>query len=428
MDTGPVLFVGRSEPDVLDRFCVIAGELADRGVSDVRLLANGQDSVMMYLDVNSWVSGCRENTQAVPRLGSGSGPAADGRNIAARSRRLSRWHHGAWTSLIRKLEEVEPQLMIIDAGMQDFIEAAMFRKIPFVLATSQPVGSLFGYPLPHSADVPSVTAPRAPRHGIRRRHRARMSRYGDAAAAVFGFSHLDLERTLPAAGRLHALGPVLMPPPRRSGELNEGLTRWLNEHESVVYVELDDARPSCQQLFALFVAFAQLARPHHVLWRLPDEQREVLPPRYAWPDHVRIERSETHSGEVLDHPNVRVLVTLGHWHSLQRGAYHGKPLLVLPWQRDSGQLATNGVHISTGLAVDGISVLSAADVLTPLSTLLTDNRFSEHAATWGKRLRQAGGARSAADLILKVLAGLPGQHASYDSYEGTARCNIRATE
>jgi polyene glycosyltransferase len=91
---------------------------------------------------------------------------------------------------------------------------------------------------------------------------------------------------------------------------NDELSRWLDSHPSVIYVGLGTlVRLSDIQITALIAAFKRLGSNHQILWKLPDSQQALLPPRELLPTNLRIEHWIPSQLGVLAHPNVRVFLT-----------------------------------------------------------------------------------------------------------------------
>jgi hypothetical protein len=317
--------------------------------------------------------------------GAGPAPAAEHQEIAAELTRRAVAEVGFVTSgrLRAELDLLRPHLMVVDAGFRPAVEAAVERAVPFILTT----------PLPSSA----VPARRPARRRVGRRFRAPAWSHGDAATAVFGFSVPGLEDG--ASRDVHMLGPMV---PAAAPGLSCSLEEWLYDHETIVYVAGDETTLTCRRLCALFAAFARLAPPHHVLWSLPAAQRELLPPRQAWPDHVRVEDPATLATGVLPHPHVRACVSGGR--RFHESLYFETPVLILPAGAESAEFAARAVTSGTGLAAGDFA---ADQVLGALARLLSDRRFQDQAVHWGRLLRQAGGVTRAADLIADRLGADP---------------------
>ncbi len=154
---------------------------------------------------------------------------------------------------------------------------------------------------------------------------------------------------------------------------------------------------------ALISAFKRLGPNHHILWKLPDSQRALLPPRELLPTNLRIEDWIPSQLSVLAHPNVRVFLTHGGGNGFHEGIYFGKPLLVMPFWLDCFDFAVRAIDSGVGLALDRPPSFTAHEVAVKLRRLLAESSFHERAQHWGEQLRKAGGVSRAADLILTML-------------------------
>jgi UDP-glucoronosyl and UDP-glucosyl transferase len=110
------------------------------------------------------------------------------------------------------------------------------------------------------------------------------------------------------------------------------LQLWLRLRRAVIYVGLGTlVQLSQPQLTTLVDAFKRLRPNPHILWKLPDSQRALLPAGEILPSNVRIEHWIPSQLSVLAHPNMRVFVTHGGGNGFHEGIYFGKPLLVMPF-------------------------------------------------------------------------------------------------
>src|SRR4029077_15385716 len=132
------------------------------------------------------------------------------------------------------------------------------------------------------------------------------ARYSNAATAIFCYSVFGLEYPFPVPRHLHLLGAMVPSNLPATQDTNDELSRWLDSHPSVIYVGLGTlVRLSHIQMTALISAFKRLGPNHHILWKLPDSQRALLPPRELLPTNLRIEHWIPSQLGVLAHPNVR---------------------------------------------------------------------------------------------------------------------------
>ncbi|MFD2762743.1 glycosyltransferase [Micromonospora eburnea] len=346
--------------------------------------------------------------------------------------------HYPW--LLDLIDKLDPGLMVIDALHMPALDAAMTRRVPFVLSVPFPVSMLYLRRLPWSYPTPTSGLPRRMRPAqlaanVAFRLRLQLAlltrtnllgsawyrrslgianpfgdleRYSAAAAAVFGYSVFGIEYPFSAPDHLHMLGTAVE---REAPGASTGsdLASWLDEHPSVVYVGLGTlAVLSRDQVTALATALADLGPRHRVLWKLPAAQRALLPG--PPPAHVRLEEWLPSQSEVLAHPHVRVFVTHGGANGFHEGIHFGKPLLVMPFWLDCYDLAARGVDAGVGLAVDRPPHFGADEITAKLRRLLSDDTFARRSRYWGEQLRQAGGARRAADLIVELAGGAAAAH------------------
>jgi UDP:flavonoid glycosyltransferase YjiC (YdhE family) len=231
-----------------------------------------------------------------------------------------------------------------------------------------------------------------------------LARYSDAATAIFCYSIFGLEYPFPVPRHLHFLGAMVPSPAPATQDCKNDVSRWLDGHRSVIYVCLGTlAQLSEVQIITLITAFKRLTSSHHILWKLPDAQQALLPPRDLLPTNIRIEHWIPSQLGVLAHPNVRVFLTHGGGNGFHEGIYFGKPLLVMPFWLDCFDFAVRAVDSGVGLALDRPPAFTADEVAMKLERLLNVSRFHERAGYWGEQLRKAGGVHRAADLVWTML-------------------------
>jgi polyene glycosyltransferase len=338
--------------------------------------------------------------------------------------------------ILAHIDHVQPRLMVIDISTISALDAAMTRRIPFVLSVPSTPSALFierlpwfypmvGSGLPRQMNAAQqlanlwyrlrlqcVMMTRFPFFSFAGRRMAMgianpfgsLARYSDAATAIFCYSVFGLEYPFPAPRHLHLLGAMVPSESPATRGSEDELSRWLDNHPSVIYVGLGTlVRLSRVQITALITAFKRLGPNHHILWKLPNSQQTLLPPGELLPTNMRIEHWIPSQLDVLAHPNVRVFLTHGGGNGFHEGIYFGKPLFVMPFWLDCFDFAIRAVDSRVGLALDRPPAFTADEVAMKLERLLTDSRFSEHAQYWGEQLRKAGGVSRAADLILNML-------------------------
>ncbi|MCQ0003425.1 glycosyltransferase [Actinomadura madurae] len=341
------------------------------------------------------------------------------------------------------IDRVRPALMVIDSSTIWALDAAMTRGVPYIVNSPMSVGYLYGdrlpawsYPRPFSALPRTMTfrqklanlgfgiaqtgyflRPRVLRENFRtvvERKRIGMAnpagllwRYADNARLVIGHSLFGIEHPFPKApGNLCMLGP-LMPRERLAGPSGESLAAWLDQHDTIVYIGLGTTgRPPRDQVAQIVDGVRRLGPGVHALWSLSDALRDRLPDDL--PANLRLE-SWVPQTAVLAHPHVRVFVSHGS-NGGHHGLYHGKPLLCLPntWEVRDG--AMRFVESGTALVVDDPRRPSGAEIAAKVRRLLDEPRFRRRAGEWAARFRDAGGTRTAADLIEEHHAAVTGGH------------------
>jgi polyene glycosyltransferase len=436
----PVLFASAAHPGQANPLLAIAGELSRRDVPDlwfaseevarkqvaevstgsqVSFLTSGE--TRLYADDSRYAAMTRG-----PRT-------TDGLVALVRLIRHPDVVAEQYPWMLAQVDAVRPRLMVIDALHFPALDAAMTRRVPFLLSVPFPVSGLFGARLPWRYPAPTSGLPyrMSPRQQLanvlfRLRLQAAMltrtdlvrsvrqrralgianvagdpARYASAAAAVLGYSVFGLEYPFAAPPHLRMLGPVL-PPAHTGTDGASDLPAWLDRHESVVYVGLGTmATLSRDQLSALAQALSTLSPDHRVLWKLPAAQQALLD--HPLPAHVRVQEWVPSQVEVLAHPHVRVFVTHGGANGLHEGIYFGKALLVMPLWMDCYDLAVRAVDAGVGLALDHPPLIAAHEVASKLRRLLSDDTFRTRSQHWGEQLRAAGGLGRAADVILEHL-------------------------
>ncbi|MCP2170264.1 glycosyltransferase [Goodfellowiella coeruleoviolacea] len=340
--------------------------------------------------------------------------------------------------VLEAVDEIRPALMVIDGNFPPAIDAAMTREVPYVLNAAMPVSFLYTRNLPWRFPSPMSGLPRrmspaqlganvlfrlfqhtvflSPKllpkaMEVTRRRRASgienvavtPARYADGAVAVIGNSVFGVEYTFPGVPShvkmLGAMVPTGEPDRARHGDL----FTWLDRHESVVYIGLGTiTRLAAHHVAALLDVVRELGPEHHVLWSMSTDQQRLLPAEL--PANLRVE-SWVPQPAVLAHTNVRVSVAHGGAGGANQGIYFGTPMLMVPFGWDNRDIAVRVVDSGAGLMIQDGWRLNADEIVGKLRRLLTENSFQERATHWSDRMRAAGGADAAADLILSHLPG-----------------------
>jgi polyene glycosyltransferase len=230
----------------------------------------------------------------------------------------------------------------------------------------------------------------------------------DAAHAILGCTVFGLEYPFPKApDHLSMLGAMI---PSELGDTpaDDELSRWLAEHDSVVYIGFGTImRPTRGHVQAILDVSARLAPTHHVLWKLPRKQHDLLPPRSELPANLRIEEWVPSQLRVLAHPHVRAFFNHGGGNAVHEGLYFGKPLLIMPFWLDCYDYAVRAVDSGAALTVDNTDHPDPAEIAEKLVRLLTEDGFRTRARYWADRQRAAGGVSAAVDIIVAALDKKP---------------------
>ncbi|MFE7608461.1 glycosyltransferase [Streptomyces celluloflavus] len=451
----PILFVSYAESGLLNPLLVLAGELSRRGVEDLWFATDENRRA----DIKALNAGTPVEFASlggtVSEMSAVTWDDETYREVTQRSRfkahRAVIRHSFAPRSRVEKyralaavVAEVRPALMVIESMCQFGYELAITEGIPFVLGvpfvpsnvlTSHvPFAKSYtppGFPVPHSGlpgdmnfaqrmtnqlfkwrTMGMFTAPAMRKKvaedvavrtelGIAPEARGMMARI-DAAEMVLCYSVPELDYPFPVPGSMRLVGPMVPPLPQSPDD--DGLSEWLDDQDSVIYMGFGTiTRLTREQVAALIEVTRRLADRHQVLWKLPTEQQELLPPRETLPGNLRIESWVPSQLDVLGHPSVKVFFTHAGGNGFHEGLYFGKPLVVRPLWVDCDDQAVRGQDFGVSLTLDRPETLDADDVTDKLTRVLDDPAFRERAEHFAALLRAAGGRSTAADLLL----GLP---------------------
>jgi polyene glycosyltransferase len=442
---GPILFACTGHAGQINSLLLIAGELSRRRVSGLWFAAADErrtniDGAINCSPIHAISYGTHDLIEGLFKDPAFYAAFANHRPMTAKStltivRRLldPAKLTAEYQQMLAHIDRVQPRLMVIDGTTLGAIDAAMKRRIPFVLSVPSGLSTLFesqlpwDYPASGSGLPGNMSAAQKlanlwyrskllsgvlaqfgfsllinPRKAMAAGHPiGRVDRYINNATAIFCYSVFGLEYPFPAPKNLLMLGTMVPDLWIKRDDSNE-LLQWLDRHPSVIYVGLGTlVQLSKEQIAALVNAFERLGPDHSILWKLSESQQALLP-RKELPKNVRIERWVPSQLEVLAHANVRVFLTHGGGNGFHEGIYFGKPLMVMPFWLDCFDFAVRAIDSGVGLALDHPPDFTADEVTKKLEQLLRDSRFRERAQHWGKQLQKAGGVNRAADLILSA--------------------------
>lgn len=453
----PILFVSYPESGLLNPLLTLAGELAGRGVADLwfatdeprrgdieQLAAKSAVQFVSLGDVIPMMSALTWDEQTYRDVTQSSRFKAHRailRKTFDPNQRVVKYRQ-----LEAAVDKIQPAVMVIDSLSQHAIELAITRKIPFVLSIPFLPSNVLSahtpftrsylprnFPVPHSGlplkmSLAQTVANRLFKFrtlltialspnmikllkrdteickelGIAPQARGQMARV-DLAAILLCYSLPGLDYPLPVPDRMHMVGAMVPPLPQAPGD--HDLTQWLDSHDSVVFMGLGTVtRLTRDQVGSLVEAARRLEGVHHILWKLPTDQQEFLPPAHQMPGNLRIESWVPSQVDVLAHPNVKVFFTHGGGNGFHEGIYFGKPLVVRPLWVDCYDQAVRGQDYGVSLTLDRPAVLDPDDVVDKLTRVLNDSSYRERAEHFGALQREAGGRVTAADLVLDLPA------------------------
>ncbi|MGC4790532.1 glycosyltransferase [Micromonospora sp. DT178] len=335
------------------------------------------------------------------------------------------------------IDEIRPVAAVVDSLASWAMDAAQTRQLPFVVSISLPPSNFLQeqlpsrYPAPFSG-LPERMTPRQQAANVGFRNRLvralmepdrlrrslaavatrkaagirnpemRPAGYVEAAEALMAYTVFGFEYPFATAPeKLRMLGSVVpreLPP----ADGDDELTRWLDEHPSVVYVGFGTImRLTRRQVDAIVEIADRLGPEHAVLWKVPARQQHLLPPAERLPGNLRVEAWVPSQHRVLAHPHVRVFFNHGAANAIHEAVHFAVPQLVMPFWLDCPDGAVRAVDSGVALSVERADSLDVEDVLGKLERLLGEETFRARAQLWSRRMRQAGGVTAAADLVLR---------------------------
>ncbi|MGW1061599.1 glycosyltransferase [Micromonospora rubida] len=334
------------------------------------------------------------------------------------------------------IDDVGPAVTVVDSQASWAMDASQTRQVPFMVSISTPPSNFLQellpprYPAPFSGLplrmtpqqqtanvdfrsrlVRALMEPERLRRNlvaIARREEAglrnpemRPGLYVEDAVALMSYTVFGFEypfATAPATLRM--VGPVV---PRELPPVEQDeLTRWLDDHPSVIYVGFGTImRPSEAQVRAIVEVAERLGPEHAVLWKLSAEHQRLLPPAAQLPGNLRVEEWLPSQLRVLAHPHVRVFFNHGAANAIHEAVYFATPQLMMPFWLDCPDGVVRAVDSGVALAVELTDPLDVEDILAKIKRLLSEDSFRKRAELFGQRMRQAGGVTVAADLVLR---------------------------
>jgi polyene glycosyltransferase len=451
----PIMFVSLPESGLLNPMVVLAAELSRRDVPDIWFATDEHRQPDIARAATGSPVRFVSLGEQVPELAATTWDDRIYRAVTQRSRfkahrAIIRHSYdptlqvGKYRKLQAALDEVQPVLLVIDIMCRFAVDIAITRGIPYVLcdpylpsmwlAAPVPFSKSYtppGFPVPHTGfsnrmSLRQRVANRLFRlrtllmfftpHMMRTLARDKRTRAElgvapearrpmaviDRAAVVLCLSLRELDYPFPIPPNLAPVG-ALIPPLPEAAQPNE-LADWLDAQSSVAFVGLGTVtRLTRRHVHAMVEVARRLEGRHQLLWKLPAEQQRMLPPAAALPGNLRVEQWVPSQLDVLAHPNVKAFLTHGGSNGFHEGLYFGKPLVVRPLWADCYDEAVRGADHGVGVTLDQPRDVDPEDVVNKLTQVLETGSFRERAEHFARLMREAGGLRRAADLVL----GLP---------------------
>ncbi len=445
----PILFVSMPDVGLSNPLFVLAGELARRGVEDVWFATDEP----RRCEVEAMSVAFASLGEVIPEVSAVTWDDEVYRDVTQRSRfrahraQIRQSYRPALTfTKYRQLEavvdKVRPAVMVIDCETRYAINLAIARRIPYVLSVPflpsnvltpyTPFGRSYvprRFPTPHTGlpyemNLVQRTSNRFfrlrslamflnPAMGKALREDIAISKELGLprpepmtrvakAEMVLCYSVAQIDYPLEVPGNVRLVGAMVPPLPQApDGEL----TGWLDVRPSVIYVGLGTiTRLTRAEVSSLVEVARRLDSAHYVLWKLPQQQQHLLPPRQSLPGNLRIESWVPSQLDVLAHPNVTVFVTHGGGNGFHEGLYFGKPLVVRPLWGDCYDVAVRGEDMGVSLTLDPPRTADPDHVAGLLTRVLEEPSFRQRAERFAALQRAAGGREAAADFVLSLPA------------------------
>lgn len=437
----PILFVSYPEAGLINPMLVLAEELSRRGVEDLWFatddnraadIAELKVEFASLGDVIPELSAVTWDDETYRKVTRGSRFAAH--RAVVEHTFLPRLRVEKYRRLEEVVRRVQPALMVVESLCQFGREVAITHGIPHVVSTPFLPSTMLaphipfvkgnasrGFPVPHSG-LPYAMTPaqrvenllfklRNVTMGVSPGIRARVAE--DAAVRkelgiangtsdivgkaemVLCYSIPELDYPLTIPDTMKMVGTLVPPLPQTAGD--DDLTAWLDQHPSVIYMAFGTiTRFTPDEVRAMVEVARRLDGRHHILWKLPPEQRAWLP---DLPPNLRVESWLPSQLDVLAHPHVRLFFTHAGSNGFHEGVYFGKPQVARPLWVDCYDEAVRGQDLGISLTLDRPDLVDPDDIVDKLTRVLQDHGFRERAARLGSLLRAAGGREKAADLL-----------------------------
>jgi polyene glycosyltransferase len=446
----PILFVSSPEPGLINPILVLAGELVRRGTPDVWIATdeNRRD------DIEAMGASFASLGEVIPEL---SAVTWDDKVYRAVYRETSRFRsHRAmittgymprlmaakYRQLEAVVDKVRPAVMVIDSEARYAFNLAIARQIPYVVSAPFEMSNLLcayvpfsktytprSFPTPHTG-LPYKMNPvqQASNRLFRLRTLAMfiapelsktlreeiainkelgvtqpspMTKV-EKAELIFCWNVREFEYPLNPPDNVRNLGAALPPLPQAP---DDEIIGWLDARSSVVYISFGTVtRLTRAEVASLAEVARRLDGAHDVLWKLPADQQQLLPPADSLPGNLRIESWVTSQYDVFAHPHVTAFLTHAGGNGFHEALSFGKPMVSRPLHGDCFDVAVRAKDRGVGLTLDPVKTADPGHVTKLINRVLNEPSFRERAKHFAALEQAAGGREKAADLLLSLPA------------------------
>jgi len=341
------------------------------------------------------------------------------------STRIMGWLTQRWTrtydGMLQALETVKPDIVVADLATVGAQDAAVSARIPVVLNNADLLCMLSVAVLPPVNDLPAFFSGRS-RHDVRWIDRTLapvVRALGIAGASATLGRQLNAQRALRRlppvnihtrmAGRptlvntafpleyprplppwVHLVGPML---PDAAPPLDEETSAWLQSGPPVIYASLGTVARAGPELLAPLLQGLR-SRHFRILW----SSRHPLPAALDVPSNVRIVPFTPSALGVMQHPNVRGVLSHCGINTAHESVASEKPVVGLPLFADQQEMALRLVDAGVGVMLDK-QKLDPHAVNAAVTRVIEDETLRAPLAALRVALLAAGGVRAAVDII-----------------------------
>lgn len=202
--------------------------------------------------------------------------------------------------------------------------------------------------------------------------------------------------------QIKSIGPLT---PKKPHALPDELATFVEESSGLLVVSFGTW---CEPTLTGQAVLAQAMRTvlpagHRVLWKLNTTNTDLLAAaeKHADPKTWKFVQWMPQN-DLLAHPKVKLMVSHGGFHTSNEAAFHGVPLLLVPFMGDQPTNSALMVRRGMALEVDKNILDTPAglgEVQAKLTSILTDPSYQAKAKQISKVFRQLNGTKQAADWV-----------------------------